>query len=134
MSARSRSSRMGPRATRCSAAFVTRRSSRRPREWHDAADPEGGAASGNPPLDRRADWIDYEAAGASRRRGIGRTASPGVLRLVSLEEDFYAFGLRTKLSDATDGDSEEMFLDARRHVSRPADEGRQRAPTSSPSS
>ena len=37
-----------------------------------------------------------------------------MLRLVSLEEDFYAFGLRTKLSDATDGDGEEMFLNARR--------------------
>ena len=33
---------------------------------------------------------------------------------MNLEEDFYAFGLRTKLSDATDGDSEEMFLNARR--------------------
>ena len=37
-----------------------------------------------------------------------------MLRLVSLEEDFYAFGLRTKLSDAADGDGEEMFLNARR--------------------
>ena len=36
------------------------------------------------------------------------------MRWCNLEEDFYAFGLRTKLSDATDGDSEGMFLNARR--------------------
>ena len=70
-------------------------------------------ASGNPPLDRHADWIDYEAAGASNEEELADRITQ-VLRLVRLEEDFYAFGLRTKLSDATDGESEEMFLKARR--------------------
>ena len=70
-------------------------------------------ASGNPPFDRHADWIDYEAAGASTEEELANRITE-VLALVSLEEDFYAFGLRTKLSDATDGEGEEMFLNARR--------------------
>jgi putative ABC transport system ATP-binding protein len=70
-------------------------------------------ASGNPQFDRRADWIDYEAIGASTEEELA-TRITQVLALVNLEEDFYAFGLRTKLADATEGDSEEMFLNARR--------------------
>ena len=70
-------------------------------------------ASGNPALDRRADWIDYEAAGAAGSEGMAERIT-NVLRIVSLEEDFYAFGLRTKLADDTEGESEEMFLNARR--------------------
>jgi putative ABC transport system ATP-binding protein len=69
-------------------------------------------ASGNPALDRRADWIDYAAAGVSDEIELGQRITE-ILRLVKLEEDFYAFGLRTKLSDATDGKGEEMFLSAR---------------------
>ncbi len=71
------------------------------------------AASGNPQFDRHADWIDYEATGASDQEELADRITR-VLALVNLEEDFYAFGLRTKLSDATSGDSEEMFLNARR--------------------
>jgi putative ABC transport system ATP-binding protein len=71
------------------------------------------AASGNPPFDRRADWIDYEATGATTQEELANRITQ-VLALVNLEEDFYAFGLRTKLSDATEGDGEEMFLNARR--------------------
>ncbi|MDQ2704727.1 MAG: ABC transporter ATP-binding protein/permease, partial [Pseudomonadota bacterium] len=71
------------------------------------------AASGNPQFDRRADWIDYEATGASSEEELAARITQ-VLALVNLEEDFYAFGLRTKLSDATEGDGEEMFLNARR--------------------
>lgn len=70
-------------------------------------------ASGNPQFDRRADWIDYEATGASTEEELSNRITQ-VLALVNLEEDFYAFGLRTKLSDATEGDDEEMFLNARR--------------------
>ncbi len=70
-------------------------------------------ASGNPQFDRRADWIDYEAAGSSGEEELANRITQ-VLALVNLEEDFYAFGLRTKLSDATEGDGEEMFLNARR--------------------
>ncbi|HEY6630681.1 MAG TPA: ABC transporter transmembrane domain-containing protein [Rhizobiaceae bacterium] len=71
------------------------------------------AASGNPQFDRRADWIDYQATGASNEEELANRITQ-VLALVNLEEDFYAFGLRTKLSDATEGDGEEMFLNARR--------------------
>ncbi len=70
-------------------------------------------ASGNPQFDRRADWIDYEATGASTEEELSNRITQ-VLALVNLEEDFYAFGLRTKLSDATEGGDEEMFLNARR--------------------
>ena len=58
------------------------------------------AASGNPQFDRHADWIDYEATGASNQEELADRITQ-VLALVNLEEDFYAFGLRTKLSDAT---------------------------------
>ncbi|MEQ1944178.1 ABC transporter transmembrane domain-containing protein [Mesorhizobium sp. VNQ89] len=70
-------------------------------------------ASGNPQFDRHADWVDYEAVGASTEEELA-TRITQVLAIVNLQEDFYAFGLRTKLSDATEGDSEEMFLNARR--------------------
>ena len=70
-------------------------------------------ASGNPQFDRRADWIDYEATGAGTEGELANRITQ-VLAMVNLEEDFYAFGLRTKLSDAADGDGQEMFLEARR--------------------
>lgn len=70
-------------------------------------------ASGNPLLDRHAQWIDYSEAGTQSEDELARRITE-VLRLVRLEEDFYAFGLRTKLSDATEGDDEELFLNARR--------------------
>ncbi len=70
------------------------------------------SASGNPPFDRNADWIDYDAAGASDDAELALRITD-VLRRVRLEEDFYAFGLRTKLSDATEGADEEMFVKAR---------------------
>ena len=58
-------------------------------------------------------WIDYAAAGATNDQDLADRIT-WVLRIVSLEEDFYAFGLRTKLADDTEGESEEMFLNARR--------------------
>ncbi|MBL8579458.1 MAG: ABC transporter ATP-binding protein [Mesorhizobium sp.] len=70
-------------------------------------------ASANPQFDRNADWVDYEAVGASTGEELAARITQ-VLAMVNLQEDFYAFGLRTKLSDATDGDGEEMFLNARR--------------------
>ncbi len=71
------------------------------------------AASGNPPFDRRADWIDYDAAGAADDRELAARITQ-TLTVANLQEDFYAFGLRTKLSDATEGHDGEMFLNARR--------------------
>ncbi|MBX3581624.1 MAG: ABC transporter ATP-binding protein [Rhizobiaceae bacterium] len=70
-------------------------------------------ASGNPQFDRRADWVDYNAVGAQTEEELAKRITE-VLALVNLQEDFYAFGLRTKLSDATEGAGEEMFLNARR--------------------
>jgi len=70
-------------------------------------------ASGNPQFDRKADWIDYEASGAASEDELARRITD-VLALVNLQEDFYAFGLRTKLSDAADGHDEEAFLNARK--------------------
>ena len=52
----------------------------------------------------------------------------------NLEEDFYAFGLRTKLSDATDGEERGDVPQRAPHVPRAADQGATMPPTSSPSS
>lgn len=71
------------------------------------------AASNNPTFDRYADWIDYEAAGATTEKELTDRIRQA-LALVNLEEDFYAFGLRTRLSEATDGEEEKTFLNARR--------------------
>jgi putative ABC transport system ATP-binding protein len=49
--------------------------------------------AGNPELDATADWIDYEAAGASGPEDIDQRIIE-VLRVVEMDEDIYQFGLR----------------------------------------
>ncbi len=49
--------------------------------------------AGNPELDAGADWIDYEAAGASGAEDIDQRIIE-VLRVVEIDEDIYQFGLR----------------------------------------
>jgi len=71
------------------------------------------AASGNPSFDRQADWINYEAAGVKDAEGL-MTRIIAVLRLVGLEDDVYALGLRSKLSATRGGTRDEMFLRARK--------------------
>ena len=91
---------------------------------HDPADPQGGAASGNPPFDRRADWIDYEATGAEHRGRAGEpdhasacAGEPGG-RLLCLRAAHQALGRDTR---RWRGDVPQRAP----HVPRQADQGRQ---------
>jgi putative ABC transport system ATP-binding protein len=78
-----------------------------------AADLREAGASGNPILDMQADWIDYAAAGVNDQAGLAARIT-AVLRLVGLEDDIYAFGLRSNLSDAANETSGDMVLKARK--------------------
>jgi len=78
-----------------------------------AADIREATVSGNPILDRQADWIDYTAAGVNGADELAEQIT-AVLRLARLEGDIYAFGLRSKLSDAAEDTSGEKILEARK--------------------
>ena len=78
-----------------------------------AADLREAGASGNPILDLQADWIDYAAAGVNDQAELAARITT-VLRLAGLEDDIYAFGLRSKLSDAANDTSGGMILEARK--------------------
>jgi ABC-type multidrug transport system fused ATPase/permease subunit len=68
--------------------------------------------AGNIDLDPEADWIDYEAAGvAGEAELIERTVE--VLRIVELEEDVYALGLRGRLNPERQARAAESLLHAR---------------------
>ena len=82
-------------------------------EAMDSADTREADASGNPRLDLRADWIDYAAVGVNDQADLAARIT-AVLRLVGLEDDIYAFGLRSKLSDTANDTSGEMILKARK--------------------
>ena len=79
----------------------------------NAADKREAGASGNPVLDRQADWIDYAAAGVNDEAELAARIT-NVLRLVGLEDDIYAFGLRSNLSDTATETSGAMILEARK--------------------
>lgn len=69
-----------------------------PDEGHSPADRhaealEEAARSGNSPFDYAADWIDYDAAGADGPEALQRRLAD-VLRVVELDQDVYAMGLR----------------------------------------
>jgi len=78
-----------------------------------AADIREAGASGNPVLDLQADWIDYAAAGVNDQAELAARIT-AVLRLAGLEDDIYAFGLRSKLLDAAHDASSGMILEARK--------------------
>ncbi len=78
-----------------------------------ATDIMEASVSGNPAFDRQADWIDYAAVGVNDEDGLAGQIS-AVLRLARLEDDIYAFGLRSRLSDAANDTSGEMILAARK--------------------
>jgi len=68
--------------------------------------------AGNIDLDPDADWIDYAAAGvANEAELIERTVE--VLRVVDLEEDVYALGLRGRLDPDRQAKAAEGLLHAR---------------------
>ncbi|MBX6367004.1 MAG: ABC transporter ATP-binding protein [Rhodospirillales bacterium] len=68
--------------------------------------------AGNIDLDPDADWVDYAAAGvANEAELIERTVE--VLRVVDLEEDVYALGLRGRLDPERQAKAAEGLLHAR---------------------
>jgi putative ABC transport system ATP-binding protein len=81
--------------------------------------------AGNPILSIDADWVDYEAAGASGPDDItGRLIE--MLRLVELEEDVYRFGLTGTIDPEARPEAAQAILEAREALlSRLAAEGSQ---------
>ncbi|MBL8674133.1 MAG: ATP-binding cassette domain-containing protein [Rhodospirillales bacterium] len=68
--------------------------------------------AGNPIDDPQADWIDYDAAGATGPADIDARVA-AALRVVELEEDVYQFGLRGTIDPATRPAVVEAILKAR---------------------
>jgi putative ABC transport system ATP-binding protein len=78
--------------------------------------------TGNSPLDIEADWIDYEAAGATGPEDL-LDQIKRVLEIVDLGEDLLNLGLRGTIDPAVHSDLAESILAARRAVrNRLADE------------
>ncbi len=71
--------------------------------------------TGNSPLDLKADWIDYESAGASGPHDL-LDRIKRVLALVDLDEDLLNLGLRGTIDPADRSDLAESILAARRAV------------------
>jgi len=77
--------------------------------------------AGNPVLDVAADWVDYEAAGASGPHDIDQRVIEA-LRVVELEADVYRYGLRGTIAPAERPAVAESILKARAELhSRLAD-------------
>src|SRR5262249_25537169 len=68
--------------------------------------------AGNPLLDIRAQWIDYEAAGANGPEELDAKIAE-TLRLLELEDDVYQFGLRGAIDPATQADLAGRLVEAR---------------------
>ncbi|MBX3499963.1 MAG: ATP-binding cassette domain-containing protein [Alphaproteobacteria bacterium] len=71
--------------------------------------------AGNPPLDVAADWVDYEAAGASGPDNIDQRIIEA-LRVVELEGDVYRYGLRGTIDPAARPAVVSAILEARREL------------------
>jgi putative ABC transport system ATP-binding protein len=69
--------------------------------------------AGNPPLDPAADWVDYEAAGATNAQDLlGKLLD--VIAIVELDGDVYQFGLRGTIDSTARKDLAAEILKARR--------------------
>jgi putative ABC transport system ATP-binding protein len=68
--------------------------------------------AGNPLLDIRADWIDYEAAGAKDMAELDQRIVE-TLGLIELEDDVYQFGLRGTIDVKAQVELAERFVQAR---------------------
>ncbi len=71
--------------------------------------------SGNFDADVNADWIDYQAAGASDRAELNERAMQ-VLQLVDMENDVYQMGLRGIIDPGERPDAAEKILAARERL------------------
>jgi putative ABC transport system ATP-binding protein len=69
--------------------------------------------AGNLALDSEADWIDLAAAGVKDGEEL-RARTVEVIRLVDLDQDVYAFGLRGRLDPKREPATAERLLEARR--------------------
>ena len=81
------------------------------RAWEEAE----ARRTGNSPLDIQADWIDYQAAGATGPEDLLDQVKR-VLALVDLGEDLLNLGLRGTIDPVVDSDLAESILTARRAV------------------
>ena len=72
--------------------------------------------AGNPDFDLAADWVDYEAAGATGPDDIDDRLIEA-LPLVDLEDDVYQFGLRGTIDPQRRPELAESMLEARRALS-----------------
>jgi putative ABC transport system ATP-binding protein len=68
--------------------------------------------AGNPVIDITADWIDYEAAGATDMTSLDDRIIE-TLALVEFEDDVYQFGLRGTIDPAAQVDLAAKFIEAR---------------------
>ena len=68
--------------------------------------------AGNSPYDFNADWIDYAAAGVSGPKALGDRVID-VLRLVDLDRDVYAIGLRGCIDPGQHAETAAKILEAR---------------------
>lgn len=71
--------------------------------------------SGNIPLDPRAEWIDYAAAGADGPEEL-RFAALRALDLVGMDEDIYRLGLRGTIDPARRADLADAVIRARKRL------------------
>lgn len=79
--------------------------------------------SGNCEYDVRADWIDYEAVGGKGAEAVERRLVE-VLKIVRLDEDVFALGLRGRLDPAAEPERAERVLKGRETFHQAlADEG-----------
>ena len=69
-------------------------------------------ASGNSADDPRADWIDYQAAGADDEDALGRRVFE-MLDIVGVADDIYEMGLRGSIDPGSRGDLARRLLAAR---------------------
>jgi ABC-type multidrug transport system fused ATPase/permease subunit/CRP-like cAMP-binding protein len=73
--------------------------------------------AGNNPHDIDADWIDYDAAGATDAKGLTERAM-NVLSIVGLEEDVFQFGLRRVIKPDAYPELVEGVLKARGSIAK----------------
>lgn len=80
--------------------------------------------SGNSPYDSDDDWLDYAAAGLGDGEAERRAAIIESLRLVRLDRDVYAMGLKSSIDRTSNGDLASALLEARRAMRQRLDDDR----------
>ncbi|HEX3862479.1 MAG TPA: ABC transporter ATP-binding protein/permease [Stellaceae bacterium] len=73
--------------------------------------------SGNIDFDLRADWIDYDSAGAANAEELSRRIAEILIRL-DFDDDVYNFGLRWRIDPAGNAELTRRLLHARHELAR----------------